>query len=296
MEPQTADPDTQIEVNLMILDYLLCITIDLVLCSGEAKNEGQQAHDWDLSWNFNTIDTFRAALLQPDLLSQDIHIKIQALEFAQMVHDGHGLLEQSRVPAAELSQENQRATDGVEFPVTDTRRRSSSPHRPPRDDESHTSHRRVLTLNRSFNLLDKFITLCRVSKNKLPEEHAEVARSLIRQVALNEYRGMGSRSRDGYRECVHRVIGRLHDTSDPDTSQANAEYLSYVQLPIDPPPDAMREVPLEIHENGIAHAVHGFLTDLMKTLDPPILIQLERGKLGGLSREETQKLKDKVGL
>lgn len=39
-----------------------------------------------------------------------------------------------------------------------------------------------------------------------------------------------------------------------------------------------------------------FLRDLMTTTDAPILIQLERGKLGDLSREETQNLKDRVGL
>ncbi|KAJ5256552.1 hypothetical protein N7478_012656 [Penicillium angulare] len=39
-----------------------------------------------------------------------------------------------------------------------------------------------------------------------------------------------------------------------------------------------------------------FLRDLMTTLDPPVLIQLERGKLGDLTREDTQDLKNLVGL
>ncbi|KAJ5692074.1 hypothetical protein N7462_001497 [Penicillium macrosclerotiorum] len=39
-----------------------------------------------------------------------------------------------------------------------------------------------------------------------------------------------------------------------------------------------------------------FLVDLMITLDPPILLQLERGKLGQLSRAETQRLKERAGL
>jgi hypothetical protein len=39
-----------------------------------------------------------------------------------------------------------------------------------------------------------------------------------------------------------------------------------------------------------------FLSDLMATLDAPILIQLERGKLGTLSRAETQELKTRVGM
>lgn len=39
-----------------------------------------------------------------------------------------------------------------------------------------------------------------------------------------------------------------------------------------------------------------FLIDLMTTLDSPLLIQLERGKIGNLSRDETQRLKERVGL
>lgn len=240
----------------------------------------------------------RAALLQEHLFSEDIHIKIQILEFAQMFSDGQGLLEQSRAPAAaELSQGFQRTTDGAKCPVTETRRRSSPRYSPPRDDEPYTSNGCPQALDKSCNLLDKYITLCHVSKNKLPEGHADIATKLVMQAASNECRTIGNGSRHGYRECVHRVIEHLRKNSDPGKSQANTEYLSYIRLPIDPPPDAMREArQRKSRENGIVSAVHGFLTNLMKTLDPPILLQLERGKVGGLSREETQKLKEKVGF
>lgn len=39
-----------------------------------------------------------------------------------------------------------------------------------------------------------------------------------------------------------------------------------------------------------------FLLDLMTVLDPPILIELERGKLGNLSRDETRQLLERAGL
>lgn len=39
-----------------------------------------------------------------------------------------------------------------------------------------------------------------------------------------------------------------------------------------------------------------FLFDLMVTLDPPLLIQLERGQVGQLSRAETQRLKERIGM
>lgn len=39
-----------------------------------------------------------------------------------------------------------------------------------------------------------------------------------------------------------------------------------------------------------------FVSDLMQVLEPPILVQLERGVLSGMSREETHLLKHKVGM
>lgn len=42
--------------------------------------------------------------------------------------------------------------------------------------------------------------------------------------------------------------------------------------------------------------VVAFLFELMTTLDPPVLIQLEQGKLGSLTTAETRQLKERVGI
>lgn len=42
--------------------------------------------------------------------------------------------------------------------------------------------------------------------------------------------------------------------------------------------------------------VVAFLFELMTTLDPPVLIQLEQGKLGSLTTAETQQLKERIGI
>lgn len=39
-----------------------------------------------------------------------------------------------------------------------------------------------------------------------------------------------------------------------------------------------------------------FLFDLMSTLDSPLLIELERGQIGRLTRDETQRLRERIGL
>ena len=48
--------------------------------------------------------------------------------------------------------------------------------------------------------------------------------------------------------------------------------------------------------NQFRETVMLFLLDLMTTLDQPVLMQLERGKLGNLSRMETELLLQRVGI
>lgn len=47
---------------------------------------------------------------------------------------------------------------------------------------------------------------------------------------------------------------------------------------------------------GFKSSVLMFLSDLMSTLDPPLLIQLEQGQVGQLSRAATQGLKERIGI
>jgi len=56
--------------------------------------------------------------------------------------------------------------------------------------------------------------------------------------------------------------------------------------------DLKRKFPFE----GFRSVVLGFLIDLMTTLDAPLLVQLERGQIGCLSRDETQRLRERIGL
>ncbi|OGM39753.1 hypothetical protein ABOM_011017 [Aspergillus bombycis] len=79
--------------------------------------------------------------------------------------------------------------------------------------------------------------------------------------------------------------------------QAFTEYMSYLQ-----PPDGtslnvhMRTVSTKFPIDKFKCAVFDTLVKVMRVLEPPILIQLERGQLWGLSRADTKQLKDRVGL
>lgn len=58
MQPATADPDTQHDVHVMLLDYLLCINISRILHSKKVENEELDC-DWDLNigWLVDTIES-----------------------------------------------------------------------------------------------------------------------------------------------------------------------------------------------------------------------------------------------
>lgn len=53
-----------------------------------------------------------------------------------------------------------------------------------------------------------------------------------------------------------------------------------------------REMPLP----RLQDAIVDFMSNLIEGLEAPVLVQLERGQLHGLSRVETQQLKDRVGF
>lgn len=67
------------------------------------------------------------------------------------------------------------------------------------------------------------------------------------------------------------------------------------ELP-DPDQAITARVALKFPSPEFRDTVTEFLIDLMTTLDPPILIQLEQGQLGNLTRDETRRLKARVGL
>lgn len=56
MDTASADPDTQTDVNLLILDYLLCLAIEAVLSKRISEREGHQSQ-WDAGWLVNSVNS-----------------------------------------------------------------------------------------------------------------------------------------------------------------------------------------------------------------------------------------------
>ena len=56
MDLNKADPDTQTDIDIMILDYLLCIAIETALSGRIAERQGHQ-FQWDNDWCINSINS-----------------------------------------------------------------------------------------------------------------------------------------------------------------------------------------------------------------------------------------------
>ncbi|OJK00604.1 hypothetical protein ASPACDRAFT_42100 [Aspergillus aculeatus ATCC 16872] len=89
MESEEADSTVQAEVDILMFDYLLCATIDQLLCHGRAKAEGQKREDHNIEWYLRTIEM----LLDPSSLSDDIYTKDRLLNFAVIFCDRYALLQ-----------------------------------------------------------------------------------------------------------------------------------------------------------------------------------------------------------
>ncbi|KAE8349070.1 hypothetical protein BDV28DRAFT_160809 [Aspergillus coremiiformis] len=255
MELHTADPDTQTGVDLLILDYLLSTTIHGLVYASKEEIQ-QQSNKCDLNWNIDTVH-----VLSPELLSDDIKVKIQLFKFAIAFQ----YYQEARLrPQYHEFQPNTR-TGGLE------ERSISLPE-----------------------LAASFISLCNTVGARLSQaKWIDAASYFVLYVIIEEYRTSDTpvslNKRVAWAEEILNEISNV--------SHISSQYLSDLQPP--------KKTPARVHWNTVSAkfplqqfecAVFDVLIDIMMVLEPPVLVQLERGKLWGLSCAETKQLKDRVGL
>ncbi|KAL4945352.1 hypothetical protein BDV06DRAFT_40767 [Aspergillus oleicola] len=80
---------------------------------------------------------------------------------------------------------------------------------------------------------------------------------------------------------------------EPAISRNPTDSVARAMLTMGIPAEAMRHTN---HQPAPINETLEVLSSIMQLLDPPVLLQLERGRLEGLSRAETQQLKHKIGM
>lgn len=146
-----------------------------------------------------------------------------------------------------------------------------------------------------LNITPEFIKLCAIASPKVSECCcSNITSQLIMQTIIEEIRIFGEPSPENLN--ARRVLG-MPPSGELRWAQNCDTYINYLQ----PPPGVQPKIHIEDMSNKFPlfqfeGVVIDFLFNLMKKLDPPVLVQLERGKLRGMTGLETRQLKRRVGI
>ncbi|OJJ34305.1 hypothetical protein ASPWEDRAFT_42274 [Aspergillus wentii DTO 134E9] len=298
MESDKANSDTKTEVDIMILDYLLCITIDRII---HTKIEARQSYtyDWDSVWLLHSVSTIKSKIPTSQTPTQDMRIKLQLLAFATLF-----LFNLPNPDSRSVSPGSSRSTNGETSNAAGNTTTADGqlsetwllPN--PMSHENDTRNEDSCKARTPISeIATEFISLCFIAEAKISEPRwMDLAAQFAMHAMIEEYQASGDIST---LKPLNEYIAWTATNFDQAQkwSKECAKYIKYLRpLPGTLLQDHLQVVSANMSGSRFAETVVDFLTDLMRTLEPPVLIQLERGKLGGLSRAETQQLKERVGL
>lgn len=137
-----------------------------------------------------------------------------------------------------------------------------------------------------------FVSTCNVlSMEAVKRRAAEIAIQLCIHAIFRVYQDSNNGGSEGFMEYYTSL-------SDEERATKIPEYIVQILPSIGVSIDTLFKLACQterMNEGGLTTLLRD-LTDIMRMLEPPILLQLERGKLEGLSRAETQRLKQEIGL
>ncbi|KAL2001251.1 hypothetical protein VTN02DRAFT_1982 [Thermoascus thermophilus] len=349
-EHNRANPDTQFDVDIMILDYFVCTAVNAMLKARIAERHGQ-AHSWDVEGLLLLFDTFKSissAHHSKNLITRDLEAKLQLITFASLFF--HRYLDSiwSR-DVAELNLWREKNRQNAMEWMTNNEDKELFDHSSwtafqalPADPSILARNYQAMLLqlkippgnqirdrDKIISLLDiipEFMALCAIAAPILSDEMSmDLAAQFMMQACLEQYHIFGNLSPEIINEAfawgpkgIDDAISETNSSkrqstlphADPEvhfTSSADAVNVSSWWKKRAEYMDRLQP------ESGVSHHIHlenlsnafpifqfegmiiDFLTHLIESLEVPVLLQLERGQLGGLSRTESENLKKRVG-
>ncbi|KAJ5162454.1 hypothetical protein N7492_007846 [Penicillium capsulatum] len=119
-----ADPDTQVEVDLMILDYLACVAIDRSLAAIESQDP--QCAD-ESEWHAQITTAFQSLVARHGSLPEDLDVKLQILTIANHLRHhaparpGRSNTHTTQIPLSGIGIEFMDLCSSASFKVSETR-------------------------------------------------------------------------------------------------------------------------------------------------------------------------------
>jgi hypothetical protein len=232
-------------------------------------------------------------LIHAETMSQDMRIKLQLLEFITTWNQ-----DQYHSTAANKQSPTHGFGEQKEGFALSTDRQIYLPHSKPQAQRPHidTNDRTQHTLDTGPAIAYAFISLCIVANDRLSDTNwADIAAQLMLKAASQKHGSHGSITPDIFYEMIAQAPETVKKR--PEWQRVADNYETYLQPPLGVLPSRDLETALKrLPTHQLGTIIIEFLFDLMRRLNPPVLLQLERGKLYGLSRAETRGLKTKVGL
>ncbi|OJJ43332.1 hypothetical protein ASPZODRAFT_136175 [Penicilliopsis zonata CBS 506.65] len=319
MDFQQAQNDTQEAVDVMILDYLLCLALNALL-RARIADRLERPHSLDaagaisLAYSFERIISTRIADAR---LPSDLELKRYILGFADKLlcrythpelrqqqanlypsHDPHDELSSTHVPeettAEEMSSQNR------DEPMTNSEALDANykqmllQMKIPSSNNKACPRRLIRPLS---DMVPDILKLCELASPWLSiTQRLEVTTGFMKQASLERCRIFGDTPMEAKNKCSTRTFGEHKPDSTTGTPELatrshdlvyTTEFLNLLQLG-------------EIPENPSLFQFEGLLInvllEIIEALDAPVLLQLEMGSLDGLSHTETAELKAQSGL
>lgn len=229
-------------------------------------------------------------LIHAETLSQDMRIKLKLVEFITTCNQNqsHSIPSNNQSPQYGLGEQK----EGVAVTHVYTPHSKPEAQGPQIDTNNCIQPRPDIPLAIAY----AFISLCIVANDHVSDTNwADIAAQLMLKAASERHESYGITTPETFSELIAQAPESFKRT--PDWQRVADKYETYIQPPLGVLPSRHLESTLKrLHTHRLGTTIIEFLFDLMRRLNPPILLQLERGKLYGLSQAETQGLKTKVGL
>ncbi|EAW09137.1 uncharacterized protein ACLA_033400 [Aspergillus clavatus NRRL 1] len=288
MEEHEAHPDTQGEVDLLILDYLVCTAINAFICTQQRGEQGQ-AQGQSAGWLLWTANNLTPSLAQPETVSRDMTLKLKIIDLINICcrNASHG--------TSDIEVDSVTLECGAGSSSTRTRRGSTLNPNGGRS-QYDASNKQALLCQSLCAIAPSFLSLCTVADDLIGEtDWTDIAAQLMLKAAIGKHQICDGSSMNIFNEQMEQIPEFMRRSSK--WKQVSDKYNEYIH----PPPGISMLTHIETtlrqsHLNRLGDAIIDFLSILMKKLCPPILLQLEKGKLRGLSRKETRDLLCKAGL
>lgn len=225
----------------------------------------------------------RSLLREEHALPQDLRVKLQLLDFANLFFQCYT----QRLSRSTSTRGDNKDLSNVPTTASDRLQQQSSFVPTPGLEVPNTNAQ-------SSWIIPHFMRLCTMAKEKVSVTRwVDVVARFTMQAAADQFHQYGGGSSELLDKCLSWEPEDQYQTAILKESKGKCRLQMQTCASLE---TYLDKIPNTRSLSQLEGIVCEFLSDLMEVLDPPVLLQLERGQLGKLNRTETEQLKSRIGF